>query len=82
MLDGRRHFRRRELGGPPPEMSLTFNEKDDALFHRTRFDGTRIRIHDGVVETSIDPHRSAVPRDLAGPPVSHGPCGRAGVRDS
>jgi hypothetical protein len=35
------------------EMSLTFNE-DDAFFQLTKFDGTTIRIFDGIVQTVID----------------------------
>ncbi|NMO17608.1 vanadium-dependent haloperoxidase [Pyxidicoccus fallax] len=35
------------------EMSLTLNE-DDAFFQLTKFDGTRIRIHDGRVQTVIE----------------------------
>jgi hypothetical protein len=30
-------------------MSLTFNE-DDAFFQFTRFDGNKVRIHDGKVQ--------------------------------
>jgi hypothetical protein len=35
------------------EMSLTFNE-DDAFFQLTRFDGTRVRIHDGLIRPVLD----------------------------
>lgn len=35
------------------EMSLTFNE-DDAFFQLTRFDGTTIQIHDGVVRPILE----------------------------
>jgi hypothetical protein len=34
------------------EMSIGFNE-DDAFFELTRFDGTRIRIHDGKVRVVL-----------------------------
>ncbi|WP_224240329.1 hypothetical protein [Hyalangium gracile] len=36
------------------EMSLAFNE-DDAFFQFTRFNGVPIRIHDGIVETLMNP---------------------------